>query len=52
VDEPLAVHPRADAELVEEIDTHLFEHAGANAPEHVLAGLAFEDDGVDARLGQ
>ena len=30
----------------------LLEHAGADAAEHVVAGLALEDDGVDAGLVQ
>ena len=52
VHEPLAVHARADADLVQEVDAHLLEHAGADAAEHVLAGLPLEDHRVDAGLRQ
>ena len=52
VDQTLAMHARADADVVQEIDAHLLENAGADAAEHVLAGLALDDHGVDARLGQ
>ena len=52
VHQPLAVHARADADLVQQIDADLLEHAGADAAEHVRARLALEDHGVDAGLGQ
>ena len=52
VDQALAMHARTDADLVEEVDAHLLEDAGADAAEHVVAGLPFEDHGVDAGLGQ
>ncbi len=42
----------ADAGLVQQVDGDLLQHAGANAAEHVLGGLALEDDGVDAGLVQ
>ena len=47
-----AVHARADAGLVQEIDGHLLDHAGADAAEHVLRRLPFQDDVVDAVLVQ
>ena len=52
VHQALAVHARADADLVQQIDADLLEDAGTDAAEHVLAGLALDDHGVDARLGQ
>ena len=50
VHQAFGMHALADAGLVEQVDADLFEHAGADAGEHVVAGLAFEDDGVDAGL--
>jgi hypothetical protein len=44
VHEALAVHPRADARLVEQVDAHLLEDARTDAPQHILAGLSLEDD--------
>ena len=52
VHQTLAVHARADADVVQEVDAHLLEDAGTDAAEHVLTGLALDDHGVDARLGQ
>ena len=49
---PFAVHARADAGLVEQIDRDLLDHAGADAAEHVVAGVPLEDDVVDAGLVQ
>ena len=42
VRQPFGVHARAHAELVEQVDRHLFEHAGADAAEHVFAAALFE----------
>ncbi len=42
------MHPRADAEFVEELRGALFEHAGANAAEDVLLAASFEDDRLDS----
>ena len=52
MDETFAVHPLPDTGLVEQVDGRLLEHAGANAAEHVFAGLALDDDIVDAGLVQ
>ena len=46
------MHARADARLVKQIDRDLLDDAGANAAEHVFAGLPFENDIVDAMLVQ
>ena len=40
VHQTLAVHARADADLVQQIDADLLEHAGADAAEHVVAASA------------
>jgi hypothetical protein len=45
--QPLRVHARTQAEAVQQIDRHPFEHAGAYAPLHILARAVFENDGVD-----
>ena len=39
VQQPLGVHARADAGLVEQVRRRLLEHAGADARKHVLAAL-------------
>ena len=52
VHEPVGMHARADARLVKQIDRDLLDDAGANAAEHVFAGLPFENDIVDAMLVQ
>ena len=52
VHQAFAVHARAHAGLVHQVDADLLQHAGADAPEHVVAGLALEDDGVYAGLVQ
>src|SRR4029079_18245717 len=50
--QPLAVHARPDAGLVQQIDANLLEDPGADPAEYVLAGLALQDHGVDAGLSQ
>jgi hypothetical protein len=50
VNEPVGMHACADAGFVEKIHRDLFDDASANAAEHVFAGLAFENDVVDATL--
>jgi hypothetical protein len=52
VHEPVGMHARADARLVKKIDRDLLDDAGANAAEHVFAGLPFENNVVDAVLVQ
>ena len=46
------MHAGADAGFVEQVDRDLFDDAGADAAEHVLAGLPLQDDVVDAVLVQ
>ena len=53
VDEPLGVHPLAQADLVHQVHRALLEHAGAHALLDVLAVLGLEDHGLDpAQLEQ
>ena len=52
VDQPVARHAPVDAGLAQQVDHTLFQHAGADAAEHVVRGLAFEDHVVDAGLVQ
>ena len=42
VRQAFGVHARAHAELVEQVDRHLLEHAGADAAEHVFAAALLE----------
>ena len=49
VDDPFAVEPRCNAELAEEVDGALLEHARANPRLHVLAAAALEHDRLDTR---
>ena len=46
------MHAGADSGLVQQIDRHLFEHAGADASQHVFGCPVLEDDGVDPRFMQ
>ena len=48
VDLALGIHPSADPRVAEDADRTPLQHAGADAAEHVLAALAFEDDALDA----
>ena len=52
MDEALALQPRAGARLVDQRDRALFEHAGADAAEHIVLRFLFEDDRLDAGAGQ
>ena len=52
VHQPLAVHARTHARLVQQVDADLLQHPGADAAEHVLAAALLEQHGVDAGLGQ
>ena len=45
---PVGVHARAEAELVEQVDRALLEHAGANARANVLGAALLDHDGIDA----
>ena len=44
---PLAIHARAQSDLVQKRDGAGLQHASANACQHVGAPLPFEDDTVD-----
>ena len=48
MDQPLAVGAGSDADLIEQRHRALFEQAGADAAEHVVGRLAFQDDVVDS----
>ncbi|MNZ47052.1 hypothetical protein D3C78_647550 [compost metagenome] len=48
----LGIHARGDTGLAQHVDGALFQYAGADSAQHVLGGLAFEDDVVDAGLVQ
>ena len=48
VHEAFAMHARADAGFVQQIDGHLLEHARTDPAEHVFAGLPLEHDRIDA----
>ena len=53
VDQPLGVHPRAEADLVHQVHRRLLEHARAHALLHVLAVARLEDHRLDpAQLEQ
>ena len=52
VDEPLAPQPLADADLVQQVDRALLQHARADPLLDVLAAPVLEHDGVDARQVQ
>ncbi len=47
VDDPLAVHPLAHAEIAQQVGRALLEHAGADAVLAVLARAVLEHDGLD-----
>ena len=52
VDQALSVQPLGDAELVEQIDGGVLEHAGSDPALDVAAVLGLDDDGVDAVAGE
>jgi AraC family transcriptional activator of pobA len=47
VDEPLGMHALAGARAFHQRHRALFEHAGANAAQHILGTLALKNDRVD-----
>ena len=49
VDDPLAVEPRCNSQLAEEVDGALLEHARTDARLDVFAAAALEHDRLDAR---
>ena len=48
MDQPLAVRAGSDADLIEQRHRPLFEQAGADAAEHIVRRLAFQDDVVNS----
>ena len=50
--EAVAVHAGADARLVEEVDCDLLDHAGADAAEHMLAGVSLDNNIVNSVVMQ
>ena len=48
----LFMHALAHASFVQQVNTHLLQNAGADACEHVVASLAFQNDRVDTGLVQ
>ena len=44
----LAFHPLAEPDIPQQFDGAVFEHAGADALEHVVPGLPLHHDAVDA----
>ena len=52
VRQALAPHPFARASFFDKRDRALFQHAGADAAEHVVLGFLLEDDRVDPGVVQ
>jgi len=52
VHQTLFVHALAHASFVQQVDAYLLQNAGADAREHVVASLAFQNDRVDTGLVQ
>ncbi len=50
MDQALAVRARAGADFIEQRHRSLLEQAGADAAEHIVRGLALEDDVVDSAI--
>ncbi len=48
VDQALAVRALAGADLIEQRHRSFFKQAGADAAEHIIRRLAFQDDVVDS----
>ena len=48
--EPVSVHASTDACFVEKLDRSLLDDSGAHAAKDICAGLAFQNDVVDAVL--
>ena len=42
------IHPRGDAGLAHQIDESDLKHTRPNAPQHIVAGFAFQHDGINA----
>ena len=52
VDQSLAMRAVTGADSVEQGHRSFFKQAGADAAEHIIRRLAFEDDVVDAVFGE
>ncbi len=50
--QPFGVHALTHSSLTQQLYHALFEDTGADASEHIVRGLAFEDQGVDAGVMQ
>ena len=48
MDQAFAMRARAGADLIEQGDRAFFQQAGADAAEHIVRGLALQDDIVDS----
>ena len=48
----LHLHARANTRLLQKLRRGLFNHAGANAPQHVIRAALFQNNGLDPRLVQ
>ena len=46
------LHARANTRLLQKLRRGLFNHAGANAPQHVIRAALFQNNGVYPRLVQ
>ena len=52
VHQSFGMHALAHTGFVQQVDGDLLQHPGADAAQHVVAALAFQNDGIDARLVQ
>ena len=52
VDQPFGVHALTHPGLAQQLYHALFEDAGTDSSEHIVRGLAFENEGVDAGVVQ
>jgi hypothetical protein len=50
MEQAFALKAAAHSALNHEVDSGLFQDAGANALDHVILGAVFDDDGVDADM--
>ena len=50
--QPFGVHALADTGLAQQVNHALLQHSGANPSEHVLAGLALDDDVINPGVVQ
>ncbi|PAV93217.1 hypothetical protein WR25_22854 [Diploscapter pachys] len=52
MDQPFAIHALGHAGFAQQLDRALFEHAGTDAPQHIVRGLALDDQRIDAGVVQ